>query len=159
MKKDDGSICTQDAGWGTDRTWGPCTYHLPSDLPDEAPTELPEPIPEDGERVYVETIQHLQRHNLYDRADKQLITAFVLNVLKMREAYQAINEDGWIDHDNKNDRIRKHPAAKLLRDATNDIKKLGNSLGLSPNARSQISVPDDDDEGTSEMESILDGSG
>lgn len=156
MPTQKGTKCPQGAGWGTPRSWGPCKYHTDEE-PNFTPDQLPEPIPQEASGIYLQLLYHLQELEVYNPSDQYLIVALVLNVLKMREAYSKIQEEGWTEYDQSNQRVRKHPAVKFMREATSDIKKISNSLGLSPNARSQIKMPgeDDEDEETSTMEKLL----
>ncbi len=79
----------------------------------------------------------------FDPADIQVVINLCESCVKRQQAYEEIKRDGWIDYDDSHDRKRKHPAAKLHRDAMIDIKRFSSALGLTVNARLQM--PEDEE--------------
>lgn len=77
-----------------------------------------------------------------------------------RKSFKTIQEEGRTIKDKDNDTYKRHPEMLNYRQMNQEYRSMTNKLGLNPNARSQIGIPESANEGPEdEMEKILEQSG
>lgn len=90
--------------------------------------------------VWAYTVEQLQQMNLLTVADRDMLLAYCMSVVVHEQAIQKLAEEGyWVQllgHTNP------HPAIKLQREASAQMKQLASEFGLSPLARARIKVSD-----------------
>jgi len=87
----------------------------------------------------------LEAMGLLTEVDGAAFTMLTIHYQIAWEAAQIINKEGLVAKD-ENGVDRKHPMLQVLRDNSAMLLRYSREFGLTPSARSRISVPDPDEE-------------
>jgi len=125
---------------------------LHGDRPDRINQNEPQPregIPScppwldaDARKVWRYTIAELKAMKLVTRADRDALAAYCTFVVQFERMTRLVNTTGGLIKGRK-DGVVKNPAAQLQRDAAQMMAKYAAEFGLTPRARSEITVTPD----------------
>lgn len=104
--------------------------------------ECPPWLDDDAKAVWAYVIGELQAMNLVTPADRDALAAYCTFVVQFERATRIVNKAGLLIKGRK-DAAVKNPAAQLQRDAAQMMHRLGGEFGMSPRARSEITVAPD----------------
>jgi P27 family predicted phage terminase small subunit len=104
----------------------------------------PQWLPATARKAWRETVKELETMGLLARADTQALIVFCQAVAEHQAAGEEVNQLGvTVDRDG----IRvKNPACQVQKDNASIIIRVAAEFGLTPSARSRISMPPERDE-------------
>ncbi|MDZ4994385.1 phage terminase small subunit P27 family [Clostridium perfringens] len=90
-------------------------------------------------KIYKNLVKELQTSNILNNLDITILVTCVDSIVKMEECRQLINENGLVV--TKTDgTLTRNPASTIYKDYNAIFNKCCMELGLSPSARSKLSV-------------------
>jgi P27 family predicted phage terminase small subunit len=98
----------------------------------------------DARAVWQRTAKQLDAMGLLYAADEDVIVAYVHAVVNYRKATKIVEELGLLV-EGRRDGLVTNPAVRVQRDAATLIRMLAAELGLTPSARSRLSVEEGSD--------------
>lgn len=108
-----------------------------------APDGLPEPpydMTEEAAEVWTYTVEQLRRMGIVSTADRDALVCYCEAVVTHREATRKLRASGVIIRNPRNQTYQRNPLVAMQRDAAVIIRAYAQEFGLTPSARSEITV-------------------
>lgn len=108
-----------------------------------APDGLPEPpydMSEETQEVWDYTIEQLARMGIASTADREALVAFCEAVVTHREAVRGLRRSGLLIRTRRGDAFMRNPLLQVQRDAAAQVRGFAQEFGLTPSARSEITM-------------------
>jgi P27 family predicted phage terminase small subunit len=106
----------------------------------------PRDFSDDAKKAWRSACTELEAMGMLHSADRELLIVFCEAVAQHRQACRAVRTAGVLIK-GRSAGVIKNPACQIVRDSAGTITRVAAELGLSPSARSRLSVPtaDEDD--------------
>ena len=103
----------------------------------------PEWLSEDAKKIWKRTTAQLKSMGILYEADIDIIVAYCNAVVNYQKASLIVDQSGVLIK-GRRDSVVTNPAVRVQRDAATLIRMLASELGLTPSARSRISLESND---------------
>ena len=112
--------------------------HQLNDKLDKLQTTPPRHLDAIASRLWGQLVPVLNESGLATSADKSTLEAFCMGYSVMRKAWESIKAEGITYTAESSSRTYKNPAVDILDKSQSQINSLGKQLGLSPQARANL---------------------
>lgn len=153
-RKADGGPCGLPAGWGRSVDNGKCQRHIDQSS-QESWEDPPENLSDRGKLFWKKIESRLDEIGYLDELDYPLLRRAAENYALACRAFDQIIKSDLQIKDEAHGGKKRNPLWLTYKQASDQYSKYCNKLGLSPNARSQIGLPEPEDTEKSDTEKVL----